>query len=286
MLNLRYRETDTKENVLKILKEEGEKVCLTAGATNVLPYIESKALSDKTLVNIKDIKELSGISENVDVLIIGAATTIAEIEKAELVKNNALSLYQAAQDFADPITRNNATIGGNIADASPASDTSPALLAMDAVIVVESLEQGVRRIPISEFFLGVRKTALQANELITSIEITKNDANKKSQFIKMGLRKSMAISVATIAVSADIKDKKIREINVAVGSCAPTPIRASHLEDFLNGKDFNEDNLNAAALEIVKDINPIDDIRATAEYRKEVVPQLFLKAFKRILALQ
>ncbi|MGI6686069.1 MAG: FAD binding domain-containing protein [Bacillota bacterium] len=280
MKNFSFVNIESKAEALEVLHQEKEKSYLVAGATNVMPFIRYEKINDKTLINIRNLKELRFIREEADRIEIGSLTTICDLEKSETIRKFAPALVEAAQNFADPTTRNSATIGGNIANASPAADTATPLLALNAVVVAES-KAGVRRIPMQEFFLGVNKTALACDELITCIEVPKNTANARSTFIKLGLRNAMAISVVSVAAGVEVADGKVAAVNVALGSVAPTPVRAPKVERALVGKEFTQEMVEEAAKLVVEDISPIDDVRASGEYRKTVASVLVKRALKK-----
>ena len=269
MKNFDFINAGSLDNAIAILAEKGEKACLCAGATNIMVAIRAKKINDKVLVNIRDIAELKGIDFTDGIVSIGSLTPIAILAKSDILKENAPALFMAANDFADPVTANSATIGGNIADASPAADTAPSLLVFDAKINVVS-KKGKRVIPADQFFKGVRKTALAPDEIITSISFIPAAA---SGFYKIGLRNAMAISIVTAAASVELDNNgNIADCKIALGSVATTPVRAKNAEAFLTGKKPDMDTLAEMAEVIQKDINPIDDIRATAAYRRQVAP--------------
>ena len=271
MKNFNYIKAPDLPAVLAILDKERGKARVVAGGTNVMVDIRAGKMNDLTLVGIADIAALRGIRQEGDKIVIGPLTTISELAESGLLAEQAPALSMAAKVFADAVTRNSATIGGNIAYASPAADTAPALLALKAEVLIESIE-GQRRVPIEDFFCGVNKTVLAPNELITAIEFA---PCPHSAFLKIGLRNAMAISVATAACSVQLgPDGVIEDCAIAVGSVAPQPLRVYEAEKLLTGCKPDEQNLAAALAAVEKAISPIDDIRATAEYRREVTPVL------------
>lgn len=278
MKSFSFVNVDTKAAALDALNREKEKSCLVAGATNVMPFIRNEKINDKTLINVRDVKELCFIRETEQNIEIGPLTTIADLEKSAIIEKWAPVLAEAARNFADPTTRNSATIGGNIANASPAADTATPLLALNAVIVAESKANGSRKIAVQDFFKGVNKTDLACDEIITLIEVPKNKANSAGCFIKLGLRNAMAISVASVAVGVEVESGKVKEVNVALGSVAPTPVRALELEKFLLGKEVSQKLFEEAAEKVLENISPIKDVRASAEYRNTIAPVIVKRA--------
>ena len=281
MNQFKYISPKTKEEVLKILRTEKSEVCIVAGCSNVLPYIKDKIISPKLLLDISGIEELNYIKKNESNLYIGATTTISDLISSKIIREECSVLYQAAEDFADPTVRNRATIGGNLTDASPAADMAIPLLVLDAVLEVESMN-GKREIYLKDFFLGPRKTALRDDEMITSIKFKNDPINKQGYFIKLGLRQSMAISVATIALILEIEKNKVKDVRIAMGSIAPIPLRLFKTEEFLKSKEINDELLEKAINKVREEVNPISDIRASQEYRRYVSGVLFKRTFEKL----
>lgn len=284
MNQFNYISPKNKEEALRILKEERVKACIVAGCSNVLPDIRDKNLTLKFLVDISDIEELRGINKKKDKICIGPLTTIAELINSELILKESKVLIQAAEQFADPLVRNNATIGGNLVTASPAADMAVPLLTLDALIKIESVGQK-REVKLRDFFLEPGKTVLQDDEMIVGIEFEQSDINKNGYFIKLGQRKAMAIAIASIAVNLEVKQNKIIQIRIAMGSVAPTPIKLTVTEEFLKDKVINDKLVEEAMDKVREEVEPISDIRASAEYRRYVSGILFKRAFKKLTNL-
>lgn len=275
MKNFAYVNAPTVEAALDALAAH-DNALIVAGGTDVMIGILNRNINDRTIVDIHAIDDLKQIVDNGDTITLGALVTLKEIENSALLEKDAKCLWQAAQVFADPTTRNSATVGGNLGKASPAGDTLPSLLALDAVLTVVK-KGGKREISINDYFRGPGKTCLEADEMITHVTI------KKSQnccFVKLGLRKAMAISVASVAVAFEKSGCgcSAKNVHVAMGSVAATPVRCKNAEAAI---EAGGDNL-AAALEeaLAKDIHPIDDFRATGRYRSMVAPGLVERAYK------
>lgn len=281
MSQFKYISPKTKEEVLQILKQEKSEACLVAGCSNVLPYIKDKIISKKLLLDISGIEELNYIKKSEGKLYIGAGTTISDLINSKIIREECNILYQTAEQFADPIIRNSATIGGNLADASPAADVAPPLLVLDAVLEVESMDEK-REISLKDFFVGPRKTVLHDDEMITSIKIKDNSINKNGYFIKLGLRQAMAISLATVALILEVEKDKIADVRIAMGSIAPIPLRLIKVERFLKNKKINDELIEEAVKKVRVEVKPIGDVRASAEYRRYVSGILFKRAFKKL----
>jgi len=281
MDQFKYISPKTKEEVLEILKQEKSEACIVAGCSNVLPYIKDKKLPAKLLLDISGIEELNYIKESEDEIYIGAGTTISGLINSKIIREECNILYQAAEQFADPTIRNSATIGGNIADASPAADVAPPLLVLDAVLEVESMD-GKREISLKNFFVGPRKTVLHDDEMISSIKIKDDPINKNGCFIKLGLRQAMAISLATVALILEVEKDKVADVRIAMGSIAPIPLRLIKVEEFLKNKKINDEFIEEAVKKVREEVKPIGDVRASAEYRRYVSGILFKRVFRKL----
>jgi len=277
----KYISPENKEEALKILKEERVNACVVAGSTNVLPDIRDKNLTPKFLVDITNIEELRGIDKKKEKIHIGPLTTIAELTNSELILKEGKILIQTAQEFADPLVRNNATIGGNLVTASPAADMAVPLLTLDALIKIESARQK-REVKLKDFFLEPGKTVLHDDEMIVGIEFEQSDINKNGYFIKLGQRKAMAIAIASLALNLEVKQNKIIQIRIAMGSVAPTPIRLTAAEEFLKDKEINNKLVEETMDRVREEVEPISDIRASEEYRRYISGILFKRAFKKL----
>ncbi|MBA7545508.1 Nicotinate dehydrogenase FAD-subunit [subsurface metagenome] len=281
MNQFKYISPENKEEALKILKEVRVNACIVAGSTNVLPDIKIKKLSPKILLDITAIEELRGIDKKKEKIHIGPLTTIAELTNSELILKEGKILIQAAREFADPLVGNNATIGGNLVTASPAADMAVPLLTLDALIKIESVKDK-REVKLKDFFLGPGKTVLQDDEMIVGIEFEQSDINKNGYFIKLGQRKAMAIAIASLALNLEVKQNRIIQVRIAMGSVAPTPIRLAAAEEFSKDKEINNKLVEEAMDRVREEVEPISDIRASAEYRRYISGILFKRAFKKL----
>ena len=283
MNQFKYISPKTKEEALRILKEERTNAHIVAGCSNVLPDIRDKNLSPKILVDITAIEELRGADKKKDKICIRPLTTIVELTNSELILKESKVLIQAAEQFADPLVRNNATIGGNLVTASPAADMAVPLLTLGAIIKIESVRQK-REVKLKEFFLGPGKTVLQDDEMIVGIEFEQSDINENGYFIKLGQRKAMAIAIASLAVNLEVRQNKIIRIRVAAGSVAPMPIRLTVVEEFLENKEISNELVKEAMDRVREEVEPISDIRASEEYRRYVSGILFKRAFRKLIS--
>ena len=263
------------QGAMEILAREHDNACLVAGATNVTVKAKTGRLKDKILVSIDGLDALRGIREESGYLYIGALTSIGAIANSQMVKENGRVLWEAAQVFADPVIRNSATIGGNIADASPTADSAPPLLALKADLIINSV-RGERVLPIEQFFFSVCQTALQSDEIITAVRFRPNGTGA---FLKLGLRKAMAKTLISAAAIVKTDDREtIVECAIALGSVAPRPIRAYHAEEALIGRQLTGDTLAQLKEAVKLDISPIESIRASVFYRTNVCCTLVERA--------
>jgi carbon-monoxide dehydrogenase medium subunit len=251
-----------------------------AGGTNVISYMRAGTLSPKLLVDLSRLKNLSYIKETKRSVSIGALTTISELERSDIIRSVAPILTCAAQQLGSTLTRNRATLGGNLADASPAADMAPPLLALESHIHVSNSQGRKRRIPMDKFFRGPNLTVLNKDEIIMKITFLKPNKSACGSYFKLGLRDSMAISIVSLAVMLDLEKNVCRKARIALGAVAPTPIRTYRVEKELEGKEMSQKNIEEIAVLIEKEISPISDIRASAEYRKYETSVLLKRAIQ------
>jgi carbon-monoxide dehydrogenase medium subunit len=264
--------------LLNYKKEMGGRGEVIAGGTNLIPQMKEMIKSPEFLIDVCDLQELSQIKKENGVISIGAGTTIADIASSEIIKGKSPILASTARQLGSPLIRNRATIGGNLADASPAADTAPPLLALEAFLYLESEGEKQRQVPLDQFFAGPNKTVMKANEVITMICFKEPEHPLTGAYIKLGLRNAMAISVVSVALMLDVEEGICRKARIALGSVAPRPVRAYGVEKSLEGKELNRDVIEASANEVTKDISPISDIRASAEYRQHTSSVLLKRA--------
>ena len=281
MSEFKYISPKTKEEALEILQEKKSDACIVAGCSNVLPNIRDKEINPKLLVDITNIEQLKGIYRKEAKIFLGPLTTINELIYSEIIFREYNVLIQVAEQFADPLVRNNATIGGNLVTASPAADMAVPLLTLDALIKIENVREK-REVKLKEFFLGPGKTVLQDDELIVGIEFEQSDINKNGYFIKLGQRKAMAIAIASLALNLEVKQNKIIQICIAMGSVAPMPTRLTGVEEFLKNKEIKNGLIEVGINKVSEEVNPISDIRASEEYRRYISGILFKRAFNKL----
>ena len=243
-----------------------------AGGTDLMVQITGElGEPPERVVDLWGLDELRGIEEEDGSLVIGALTTYTELRRSALVHERLPILADVAATIGAAQIQNRGTVGGNIANASPAGDTLPLLLATDAVIVLGSAA-GERHVPAAEFWPAYRRTARRPDELVTAVRIPL-DAQRQVRFRKIGTRRAQAISKVVMALAwrpGAGRDGAWRDVRLAIGSVAPTPVRASVTEAVLEGAPPTAETADRAAAVLEAEIHPIDDVRSTAAYRRAV----------------
>ena len=275
-----FNPTELSEAV-KILSDIGSGAYVIAGGTDLLV---EKSPEVEALVDLKSLG-LSYVEECAEGIKIGAATIFSDIEKSFLSgKNPYHILAEAAGLVGTPQIRNMGTIGGNICRTSPCSDMSPVLLALNAIVKIAGPE-GTRELPVMDFFKGVRKDALNPGEIVTEIFIPAVSEKSGSAFIKLGRVAVSDLSIINVATCVEMDSNNIcTDVRIALGAVAPTPIRVLNAEKVLRGKKLVDGILEEAALVASNEIQPITDIRATAEYRRDVSRVLVKRALESSLS--
>ena len=246
-----------------------------AGGTDVLVQL-SGALGPppERLLDLWGLDELRGINLDGDALTLGALTTYTEIRRSAVCRDLVPALVDAAATVGAAQIQNRGTLGGNVANASPAGDMLPVLLATDATIVVGSL-RGEREVPAAGFWTGYRKTALQPDEIVVRMRIPLI-ADRQVRFRKIGTRRAQAISKVVLALSwvAESPGVPWRMVRLGLGSVAERPIRATATEAVLEGRLPTSDSANTASVRVAAEIEPINDVRSTADYRRAVTARV------------
>ncbi len=250
-------------------------VTVLAGGTDLMPQSQSgKRSLGHTLMNIRRIDALREIALESDALRIGALATITDIMKHPAIARHFPILVEACDHFASDQIRNAGTLGGNICNASPAGDMLVPLMVLDAEVELASAEGGAtarRRMPLSGFFTGPGKTRRAAGELLTGVRIALPPAGHCARFFKFGTRPALDISTISIGIAGVRADGALSSVRVAFGAVAPTPVRAPRTEGALEGKRLDATTIASAAAIARDEIEPIDDVRASAWYRKELI---------------
>ncbi len=244
-----------------------------AGGTDLMVPFESGLLTHKKFVNIWNLPELKGIDITPDQITMGALTTFTDVQRNEVLQREFPMLCKAAAETGGIAIQNRGTLAGNIANASPAGDSPPALLVYDAQIELVSTA-GARWVPYTDFHTGYKTTVMGAGEIISRIRLPRATAGWRQHYRKVGTRKAQAISKVCFAGMARMDANTIGEIRIALGSVAPVPLRCTKTEEVLTGLELNDAAIKVGREAVMKEIVPIDDIRSTANYRLHVAGNL------------
>jgi len=265
--------------VLNLLKDYQDRARLLAGGTDLIPKMKKRAAAADLVIDLNRISGLSGIELRASQLHIGGLARLSEIKESPLVKEKAQALVQAIAIMASPPIRNRATMAGNLCTASPAADTAPPLLVLEASVRLQSA-RGERTILLSDFFLGPEKTVMRPDEMLTEVIIPLQEGT--SVFMKLGRRKAFTLSVVSAAAFARVNGGKFAEVRLALGAVAPTPMRGRKVEESLKGSEANERNITQAAEFIQGEVQPITDVRASSEYRREMSYVLVKRVLEKV----
>jgi carbon-monoxide dehydrogenase medium subunit len=266
-----YLAPDTVEAAVAALAENGPDARALAGGTDLLVDLKHESVSAGMLVDLTRISECKGIEETDDGLSFGSLVTHAEIMDSELVRKFAPSMIDAARTVGAVQTRNLGTLGGNLVTCVPSLDSGPVLIALDAEVTVAGAE-GRRRMTLADFFVSPRKTALRPGEILVDIVIPAANLGKSCSFRKFGLRKGQALALVNAAAAVALDDSgALTETRIALGAVSPTVIRAREAEARLDGNKPGPSLIVEAADIAVAEARPIDDFRASADYRRELI---------------
>lgn len=270
------------EEALDLLAEQTGSI-VAAGCTNVLVDTRAGLIAPEAMVDISRLDDLRYLRRDDGHIRMGPRTTLSDCLTHALIKADAPLLKEVAAEFAGPLIRNRATVAGNIAYASPAADAAPPLLALEAQVTLRAKSRPARTVPLREFFVGPRKTIKQQDELITEISFPVPAGEHKTGYFKFALRNAMAISIVSGAVVLLMDGKKIREARLALGAVAPIPYRVTRAEEVLAGQVPSDAVLRQAAEMAAQSTTPIDDVRASAGYRRAMTAVMTRRMLERAL---
>lgn len=264
---------NTVEDCVAALTSGGD-VKMVAGGTDLLPQMKNGVVKADSVVDLSGVPALQVLeTDSTGALHIGAAVSARTAELSEVVRGGFMSLAEGAGVIGSYQVRNLATVGGNVCNAAPSADVSPPLVALDAIAVVAG-PNGRREIPISDFFLGVRRTALQPGELLVEIVVPAQPAGSGGTYLRHTPRRELDIAVVGVATQLTIKDGVCMKARIALGAVAPVIVRATEAEAHLEGKAVTAELIAEAAALAVNAATPISDQRGSVEYRKHLVKVL------------
>ncbi len=262
-----------------LLARYGSRAKVLAGGSDVLVKMKDGLIGPSYLVSLKKLDSLKAIRyEKGTGVIIGARATHNEIMNNSVLQEKYRSVCEAAHSMAAEQIRNIGTIGGNLVNAVPSADLPPILIALDAQARIAG-PSGGRTIALEEFFLGPGKTVLENGEILTEV-IIPDQPTTGSTYIKFGLRRAGALAVAGVASSVTVRDGICQDVRIVLGAVAPTPIRARQAESVLRSKKISWDLVHEAGKVAAAESKPINDIRGSIEYRRNLVDVLTRRSLK------
>ena len=277
-----YTHPKTLEEVLKTLNKYKDRVKVLAGGTDLVPQLKKRELAaPEFVIDLKGIKGLDTIAYGKDGLKIGALATMNSIVESPVIQERYPVLAQAAASMASPQVRNRGTFVGNICNAVPSADSVPALLALGTSVKIKSI-RSERIVPLESFFTGPRKTILKPHELVLEIMVPQPATGSQGTYLKLSPRHSMDLAVVGVAAVGNFKNNICNDVRIALGAVAPTPMRVRPVENMLLNKQMTAELINEAAKMASTQCSPIDDHRASREYRCDMVYALTRRALRQI----
>ncbi len=268
---------------LQYLHQYGDETTIIAGGTDVLVKYHERLDELHRVLNIWQLEELKSIRIINDQIEVGSLVTHTQLEDSTIIQQNAPLLAEAAGSVGSPQIRNRGTIGGNVANASPAGDTLTPLLALDASVKFVSLDRGEKVVSLEEFLVGPGRHIMKKDELITALIFPIPKDNTVGAFVKLGYRKALAISTVNAAIMLGLQGNLIEDCRIALGAVAPTTKRAKLVEELLQGQDVTKSNTFEILGQLEKDIAPISDIRGSQQYRTDIARELVTQGLQKIV---
>lgn len=273
MKEFEYFKPDSIDEIISILSRFGEKARILNGGTDLIVEMRDKIIQPEYLIDIKSIPQLSRIIyDERHGLNIGATVTLNEISDSKVVQKNYPILAEACKTVGSYQVRNRATLTGNICNASPAADTAPSLLVLEAKVNITG-PSGEKTVPVNRFFTGVKKNILKKGEFVTSVTIPPIEDKWIGAYLKQGRKKDVDLATVGVAVLC-VRD----EVRIALGAVAPIPVRAFKTEELLKGKTIDEPLLEKAGKSALTEVSPISDVRSSREYREDIIKVLVKRA--------
>lgn len=274
-----YVQPESIGQVISLLEEYGEGAKILAGGTDLIVQLRTRGVRPECLIDVNRIPGLDHIQydseEGGPTLRIGPLATLQAVEESALVREKFTILHESVRQMAVPEIRNMGTVAGNLCRASPAADTAPPLLVLKASVQLAGNGRAAI-VPLERFFTGPGQTILK-NEMLTEIRVPELPADTATAFLRV-TRVAVDLAKVNVAVSLDIRQQTCREARIALGSVAPTPMRAPKAEAFLLDRELTKGVIGEAARIAAEEASPIDDLRSTREYRKELVRVLTRRA--------
>jgi carbon-monoxide dehydrogenase medium subunit len=279
-----FMEPDNLKEALEFISAHEKDAVALAGGTDLMRNIKLGVVRPGWVVSLARLEELSGIHEQNGGLSIGAMTCMSQLSHSEQVRTLYPALAQAAAQVGSPQVRNRGTLGGNLCNASPCADTAGPAFVFGARVVLKSVV-AERRLGMGEFMTGPGQTALGSGEILTAIELPAPSKTGGSAFLSLGRRRALEITIASATASLSLDENRVERVRVCLGSVAPTPILSRAVEHILHGNEPTQEAINAAAKAAVSDVSPIDDLRASAQYRRWMVEVLTRRTLQQALVM-
>lgn len=268
-----YHDPRDLDEACRLMGDLGKAARPLAGGTDLFVNMKKKLLSPEHLVSLGRIEHLHTMGPSNGGYRIGACMTAAELAEAADIRKRFTALQEGASRLGSPLIRNLATVSGNLVSARPAADLPPPLMAYGASVILRS-PSGERSIPLDEFFKGPGATVAEPTEIMESVHLDSPPAQSGAAYLKLGIRQTLEISIVNVAAFLALDGDMIQSARVVLGSVAPMPIRAPSAEKALIGRNASPDIFAKASQEAARDARPIDDFRASAEYRRDMVAVL------------
>ena len=277
-----YFSPQTLAEAIALLQKHGSDAKILAGGQSLIPLMKLRMASPKSLIDLNRISGLSYIKEADGFLTIGALTRESDIDSSDLIRRKYPILSDTATVIADPLVRNMATVGGNLAHADPANDHPATMLALGCEVVATG-PKGARKIPIGEFFTDIFTTSLRPDEILTEIRIPVPPARSGGAYLKVE-RKVGDFAAAAVAVQITLDGNNVKRVGIGLTNVGPMPIKAKRAEKALEGKAIDEKNIGEAARIASEEAQPTDDLRGSAEYKRSLIRVLTVRALQKGIA--
>ncbi len=270
MKNFTVFDPTTVAEAVSLLAEHKDEIKVLAGGQSLLVLVKQGLVAPAYLLNIKKVSELKGINPQPDGgLRLGALTSHSEVLNSPVIREKYAVLPEMAIKVGSVQIRNAGTLGGNLSHSEPAADPPPVFLALDARVKAVG-PNGEREIPLSEFFVDFYETVLAPDELLTEVIVPPMPQGAKGAYFKFARKKAVAFAMVSVAAIVSLSDGKIDDVRLGLGGVGQTPLRAIEAEEVLKGKPLDEKVLAEAAGAVMSVVDPVSDVHASAEYKKEM----------------
>jgi carbon-monoxide dehydrogenase medium subunit len=279
-----YLEPHTIDEALSMLSQYRGRAKVMADGTDLVPKLKRReTAAPEYIIALRGIPDLEDIKyDEVDGLRLGPLVTIHAVETSPIVRERYDVLFQAAESMASAQVRNRGTLAGNLCSAVPSGDAAPALLALEASLKLIS-RRGERVVNVQDFFTGPHETVLAAEEILQEIHVPNLPPHSRGRYLKLTPRRAMDLAVVGVAAVVVAEDGICRDVRIALGAVAPTPIRARRAEESLRGQKLSDNLVERAARIAAEECHPISDHRASAEYRRDMVEVLATRAIQQAI---